>query len=106
MPMSINRDMRPCRLEVNSPVQTASGIKKPQWADVGEIMVAVYQTDQAVRYGSETYKETTHIGLTFERQIKAKKNRIIKDGVTYLVLSNDPQGRMAQLALKVVENGE
>lgn len=68
-------------------------------------MAAVYQTEQAIRYGSEIYKETTHIGLTFEHQITAKKSRIIRDGVKYLVLSNDPQGRMAQLALKVVEDG-
>ena len=69
-------------------------------------MAAVYQTEQSARYGgSEVYKETTHIGLTFERQIQAQKHRLTRDGVIYLVLSADPQGRLNQLALKVVDDG-
>lgn len=106
MPMSINRDMRPYRLEVNHAGQTASGAAKDHWSDAGMVMAAVYQAEQAIRYGgSETYKETTHIGLTFERQVKAKISRLTRDGVKYLVLASAPQGRMAQLALKVVEDG-
>lgn len=104
--MSINRDLRPYRLQINDIQQTESGAKKDQWVDTGTVMVAVYQTEQAIRYGgNEVYKETTHIGLTFERQIEAKRHRLVRDGKTYLVLSMDPQGRMAQLALKVVQDG-
>lgn len=41
--MSINRDMKPYRLQKEETVRTPSGAEKQKWVDTGEVKAAVYK---------------------------------------------------------------
>ncbi len=41
--MSINRDMKPYRLQKEETVRTPSGAEKQKWVDTGEVKSAVYK---------------------------------------------------------------
>ena len=83
--MSINRDMKSYRLQKEETVRTPSGAENMKVA------------------ASATYLESTHIGLTRCKSIKAEGYRLVKDDVVYRIIDCNPQGRMTNLLLKVVE---
>lgn len=101
--MSINRDMKPYRLQKEETVRTPSGAKKQKWVDVGEVKAAVYKKNDTKVAASATYLESTHTGLTHCKSIKAEGYRLAKDGIAYRITDCNPQGRMTNLLLKVVE---
>ena len=103
--MAINRDFKPYVLQIDDGSRSESGARKSRWVDCGTVDAAVYQNDQRVNYGSEVYKDTTHTGLTYDRTIKAKKHRLVRAGVVYLVQYSNPMGRLTQIGLKVIEGG-
>ena len=41
--MSINRDMKPYRLQKEETVRTPSGAEKQKWIDMGEVKASVYK---------------------------------------------------------------
>ena len=94
--MSINRDMKPYRLQKEETVRTP-------WVDTGEVKAAVYKKNDMKVATSATYLESTHIGLTRCKSIKAEGYRLVKDDVVYRIIDCNPQGRMTNLLLKVVE---
>ena len=62
--MSINRDMKPYRLQKEETVRTPSGAEKQKWIDMGTVEAAVYKKNDMKVAASATYLESTHIGLT------------------------------------------
>lgn len=102
--MSINRDMKKCILQRNSPVRTASGAERESWKRVGEIRVAIYKKNEMKSVASEKYMKSTHTGLTYSRDIQAGRDRIVKDGVAYGIVDCNPDGRLTNLILEVIAN--
>ena len=101
--MSINRDMKSYRLQKEETVRTPSGAEKQKWIDMGGVKAAVYKKNDMKVAASATYLESTHIGLTRCKSIKAEGYRLVKDDVVYRIIDCNPQGRMTNLLLKVVE---
>ena len=101
--MSINRDMKSYRLQKEETVRTPSGAEKQKWIDMGGVKAAVYKKNYMKVAASATYLESTHIGLTRCKSIKAEGYRLVKDDVVYRIIDCNPQGRMTNLLLKVVE---
>ena len=99
--MSINRDMKSYRLQKEETVRTPSGAEKQKWIDMGGVKAAVYKKNDMKVAASATYLESTHIGLTRCKSIKGY--RLVKDDVVYRIIDCNPQGRMTNLLLKVVE---
>lgn len=83
---------------------TPSMARKKEWGDLGNpILIAIYETDSRVNTNNARYNESSHIGLTFNKEISSK-NRL-KDGNTiYNIIGVNPQGRLSQVFLKVIEN--
>ena len=78
-------------------------LEKQKWVDTGEVKAAVYKKNDMKVATSATYLESTHIGLTRCKSIKAEGYRLVKDDVVYRIIDCNPQGRMTNLLLKVVE---
>ena len=65
--------------------------------------IGFYKKNDMKVAASATYLESTHIGLTRCKSIKAEGYRLVKDDVVYRIIDCNPQGRMTNLLLKVVE---
>lgn len=102
--MSINGDMKRILLQENKEIVKPSGARKKEWIDIEEpILIAIYETDNRVNTSNAIYNYSTHIGLTFNKSITSK-NRL-KDGERiYNITGINPQGRLNQIFLKVIEN--
>lgn len=100
--MSINRDMKKYILQRCAPERTDSGAEKEKWEYVREIDVAVYKKNEFKTITSEKYAESTHTGLTSCKNIRANDNRLVKDGVIYLITDCNTEGRLTNLILKVI----
>lgn len=102
--MSINSNMKSLILQEEKEVTTPSLARKKGWVDTKEpCLIAIYETDSRVNTNNVRYNESTHIGLTFNKNITAK-NRL-KDGEKiYTITGVNPQGRLNQVFLKVIEN--
>lgn len=102
--MSINSNMKKLILQENKEVIKPSGARKKEWVDIKEpILISIYETDNRVNTSNVIYNSSTHIGLTFNKEI-SYKNRL-KDGEKiYSITGVNPQGRLNQLFLKVIEN--
>ncbi|AOR24305.1 hypothetical protein [Clostridium taeniosporum] len=101
--MSINADMKPIMLQKKKMVKSPTGAKKEQWVDVKIINVALYKTNDMLNTNSIKYNESSHTGLTFYKDVKEGINRLVKDKLVYNVTSANPQGRLNNLLLKVVD---
>ncbi|WP_194190804.1 hypothetical protein [Clostridium chrysemydis] len=102
--MSINSEMRKLILQENKEIMKPSGARKDNWIDFKEpILIAIYETDSRVNTNNAKWNESTHIGLTFNKSVTSK-NRL-KDGEKiYTITGVNPQGRLNQVFLKVIEN--
>lgn len=100
--MSVNRDMKKYVLQKNTPTRSPSGADKDNWADAGEIDAAIYKKNDMKVVASEKYVESTHTGLTYCKDIKSDKSRLVRDGVIYVVTDCNTEGRLTNLLLKVV----
>lgn len=91
-------------LQYETTVTTDSGAKKVTWADLKSIKVSISQVNQSMQYQSAKYLESTHVGLTNTKGIKAGKNQL-KDsgGNIYQILSAAGDHRVTNLLLKKVE---
>ena len=72
--MSINRDMKPYRLQKEETVRTPSGAEKQKWVDTGEVKAAVYKKNDMKVATSATYLESTHRGIP-----PCKRRRCLSD---------------------------
>ena len=51
--MSINRDMKPYRLQKEETVRTPSGAEKQKWIDMGTVEAAVYKKNDMQEVSTE-----------------------------------------------------
>lgn len=103
--MSVNRDMRLCILQRNSPIKTTSGASKDNWKDAGEIEVAIHKKNDYKVAASEKYIGSTHTGLTHCKEIETGKCRLKLGSVIYEITDCNTESRFTNLLLKVIENG-
>ncbi|WP_411329276.1 phage head-tail adapter protein [Blautia hansenii] len=101
--MSIARDMRTCPLLEKKKTRTPSGAEKEHWEKKKDIRLTVYKKNDMLKYGSERYNDASHVGLTYEKGIKAGKYKINYLGREMDVLECNPNGRLAVLILKEVD---
>jgi hypothetical protein len=102
--MSINSNMQAVKLQEKKKVDTKSGAKKYDWVDKETIYVSIYKTNDMINTQSVRYNESTHTGLTFYKNIKEGINRLLdNNGVIYEIKGANPQGRLTNLLLKVVD---
>lgn len=102
--MSINSKMRKLILQENKEIIKPSGARKKDWIDLKEpILIAIYETDNRVNTSNAIYNSSTHIGLTFNKNVTSK-NRLKDGDRIYNITGVNPQGRLNQVFLKVIEN--
>lgn len=102
--MSINSNMKSLILQENKETITPSMSRKKGWVDLKEpILIAIYETDSRVNTNNARYNDSTHIGLTFNKDISSK-NRLKDGDRIYNITGVNPQGRLSQVFLKVIEN--
>ena len=102
--MSINSNMKSIILQENTPTRSTTGANKDNWKDKDTILIAIYEIDSRVNTNSAIYNESTHIGLTFNKNIKAIRNRLKDEDNIYSITGVKLQGRLTQVFLKVIEN--
>ena len=101
--MSIISDMKPIILQEKIKVISETGAIKYKWVDVKEINATVYLVNDMRNTQSIIYNESTHVGLTYYKDIGNNSNRL-KDGETiYTITKINPRGRFTSMLLKVIE---
>ncbi|MBO3312120.1 hypothetical protein [Clostridium perfringens] len=102
--MSINSNMKSLILQEYRDIITPSMARKKEWVDLeNPILIAIYETDSRVNTNNARYNESSHIGLTFNKEISSK-NRLKDGDKIYNIIGVNPQGRLSQVFLKVIEN--
>ncbi len=92
------------KMEENKEIIKPSGSRKKDWIDLKEpILIAIYETDNRVNTSNAIYNSSTHIGLTFNKNVTSK-NRLKDGDRIYNITGVNPQGRLNQVFLKVIEN--
>lgn len=104
--MSLMTDLKQATLTTFTSVSTPSGATKKTWSDVKTIKIAIHKVDEFYNPQGFKHSEVTHIGLTFERDIQARKNRITLNNVQYEILNIDNSHRLTHLTLKEYVNGQ
>lgn len=102
--MSVNRDMRDYELLKANKTRSTSGAEKEDLEKVRDISVAVYKTSDMISAGSAKYKESTHVGMTHFKDIKAGTFHIRNEDHKFEIISFNPDGRLAVLLLKEVDS--
>lgn len=102
--MSRATRMKTLKLQGATSVSSNSGAKKQTWHDIKNIAVSICQMDETRVIQSVKYKESTHSGVTYEKGIKADKNRLMdSNGDIYEIVSAAGDYRMTNLLLRRVE---
>lgn len=101
--MSINSRMKKADVYILSEKETLSGAKKSTWEKDDNIQITISQVGQYTSVEKFRHKETTHQGLTYCKNLQARKNRLESEGKKYEILEVDNQHRLAVLSLKEVE---
>ncbi|TGY43183.1 hypothetical protein E5346_12575 [Clostridium perfringens] len=102
--MSINSNMKSLILQEYRDIITPSMTRKKEWVDLeNPILISIYETDSRVNTNNARYNESSHIGLTFSKEISAK-NRLKDGDKIYNIIGVNLQGRLSQVFLKVIEN--
>lgn len=100
----INRSFESAALEKLENKGSTIGASKETWNKVRDIQVSFYEIDSRTNTTVAKYNESTHTGLTYDKDIKQGLYRIVKNEQTYIILSADPKGRLTQLILKEISN--
>lgn len=103
--MSLMTDLKEATLMTFKSVTTPSGATKKTWKEEKPIKIAIHKVDEFYNPQGFKHSEVTHIGLTFERNIQARKNRITLNNVQYEILNVDNSHRLTHLTLKEYVNG-
>lgn len=102
--MSINSNMKAMTLQAKEKVPSKSGALKYDWKDKGVIYVSLFKNSDSISIQSVRYNQSTHTGLTFSKEVKEGINRLVdNEGTMYDVTGANPQGRLNNLLLKVVD---
>ena len=102
--MSLMTNLRQATLTIFTSVSTPSGATKKTWQEEEIIKIAIHKVDEFYNPQGFKHSEVTHIGLTFERNIQARKNRITLNNVQYEILNVDNSHRLTHLTLKEYVN--
>lgn len=100
--MSINRDMKTVMLQVDEGKRSSSGAHKEDWKDVCEIDVAIYQNSDMIVTASARYRDSSHTGLTYCKNIHTGRNRILDGSTVYKITGCNTEPRLTNLILKAV----
>lgn len=102
--MSINSNMKAMTLQVKKKVESKSGASKYNWITEATIYVSIFKTNDMISTQSIKYNESSHVGLTFYKNIKEGINRLIdSEGAIYNITGANSKGRLCNLLLKVVD---
>lgn len=104
--MSLMTNFKEATLMTFKSVPTPSGATKKTWQEEKTIKIAIHKVDEFYNPQGFKHSEVTHIGLTFERDIQARKNRILINNVQYEILNVDNSHRLTHLTLKEYVNGQ
>lgn len=104
--MSLMTNFKQATLTTFKSVSTPSGATKKMWQEAGVIKIAIHKVDEFYNPQGFKHSEVTHIGLTFERNIQARKNRIMLNNTQYEILNVDNSHRLTHLTLKEYVNGQ
>jgi hypothetical protein len=104
--MSLMTNFKEATLMTFKSVPTPSGATKKTWQEEKTIKIAIHKVDEFYNPQGFKHSEVTHIGLTFERNIQARKNRILINNVQYEILNVDNSHRLTHLTLKEYVNGQ
>ena len=102
--MSLMTNFKEATLMTFKSVPTPSGATKKTWQEEKTIKIAIHKVDEFYNPQGFKHSEVTHIGLTFERNIQARKNRITLNNVQYEILNVDNSHRLTHLTLKEYVN--
>lgn len=102
--MSVNRDMKNFRLMKKETVRSPSGAKKEVWKESGNITASIRKKNESRVLSSERYREASHTGLTYRKDIKAFSFRIADGDVIYDIIDCNTESRLTNLLLKVVDS--
>ena len=103
--MSLMTNLKQATLTTFTSVSTPSGATKKARSDVKTIKIAIHKVDEFYNPQGFKHSEVTHIGLTFEKDIQARKNRILINNVQYEILNVDNSHRLTHLTLKEYVDG-
>ena len=106
IPSRIKTKFKEATLMTFKSVSTPSGATKKTWQEEKTIKIAIHKVDEFYNPQGFKHSEVTHIGLTFERNIQARKNRITLNNVQYEILNVDNSHRLTHLTLKEYVNGQ
>ena len=101
--MSIVSNMKSMQLQTKEKVKTPSGAIKETWVDKKIILVSVFKNNDMINTQSIRYNESSHTGLTFNKEVKEGASRLVDNNIVYEVISANSQGRINNLLLKVVD---
>lgn len=102
--MSINQKMVECVLQRRIKTESLTGGDIVKWVDREFIDVAIYKTNDTLNTQSVRYNESTHTGITREKEIQEHECRLKGiDGTIYNITSANTVGRMTTLLLKAVD---
>lgn len=102
--MSINQNMKKYILQVRTIRESPTGAEEFEWVDFKEIDVAIYKTSDTLNTQSVRYNESTHVGITWEKEIKEHECRL-RDvaGTIYGITAVDALSKRTTLLLKAVD---
>lgn len=104
--MSLMTNFKEATLMTFKSVPTPSGATKKTWQEEKTIKIAIHKVDEFYNPQGFKHSEVTHIGLTFERNIQARKNRVLINNIQYEILNVDNSHRLTHLTLKEYVNGQ
>ncbi|MHC1723982.1 MAG: hypothetical protein AB9836_12355 [Aminipila sp.] len=101
--MSINQEMRPLMLQMRKEGESPTGAAKNEWEDVKPIEVAIYKTNSTLNTQNVRYNESSHTGLTYEKQIEENLYRLFDGKRVYDITLADTKNRLTTLLLKEID---
>ncbi|WP_312647569.1 phage head completion protein [Aminipila sp.] len=101
--MSINQEMRPLMLQKRKDGESPTGAVKYEWEDVKTIDVAVYKTNSTLNTQNVRYNESSHTGLTYEKEVEENLYRLVDGERVYDITLADTKNRLTSLLLKEID---
>lgn len=101
--MGLMTRLKTATLLIFEEINTPSGALKKIWKDVKEIKISIHKVDDFYNTQGFKHLDVTHVGLTFEREIYSKKNRIKINDYLYEILNTDNSYRLTHLTLKEIK---
>lgn len=101
--MSIISDMKPIMLQVKKKIEKPSGAIVEGWKDDKLIDMVLYLTDDMKYTQSVRYNSSSHIGITFYKDLEKDIHRF-RDGETFYTIEKiSTRGRFTRLLLRAVD---